>query len=211
MLQALRAFSGVAFIPLARRLPLKPVRMDRKNIAGWLLPLFLVFVPLMVFLVLEHLRKESVTEYEQTPTAQPPRTAEESKSRAQGETPPDETVKELVRTWNQGKVESIARFFAANGTLIIPTGTSIQSRSEIEKTIAEKRSGLLKETTLSNTVTEITRPDAETAIVTGTYQLEGIKILGFNTSATGSYVLRQIKEEGRWLISRAEVNRGNKD
>ena len=121
--------------------------MDRKNIAGWLLPLFLVFVPLMVFLVLEHLRKESVTEYEQTPTAQPPRTAEESKSRAQGETPPDETVKELVRTWNQGKAESIARFFAANGTLIIPTGTSIQSRSEIEKTIAEKRSGLLKETT----------------------------------------------------------------
>lgn len=185
--------------------------MDRKNIAGWLLPLFLVFVPLMVFLVLEHLRKESVTEYEQTPTAQPPRTAEESKSRAQGETPPDETVKELVRTWNQGKVESIARFFAANGTLIIPTGTSIQSRSEIEKTIAEKRSGLLKETTLSNTVAEITRPDAETAIVKGTYQLEGIKILGFNTSATGSYVLRQIKEEGRWLISRAEVNRGNKD
>ena len=211
MLQALRAFSGVAFIPLARRLPLKAVRMDRKNIAGWLLPLFLVFVPLMVFLVLEHLRKESVTEYEQTPTAQPPRTAEESKSRAQGETPPDETVKELVRTWNQGKAESIARFFAANGTLIIPTGTSIQSRSEIEKTIAEKRSGLLKETTLSNTVAEITRPDAETAIVKGTYQLEGIKILGFNTSATGSYVLRQIKEEGRWLISRAEVNRGNKD
>ena len=185
--------------------------MDRGNIAGWLLPLFLVFVPLMVFLVLEHLRKELVTEYEQTPTAQPPRTAEGSKSRAQGETPPDETVKELVRTWNQGKVQSIARFFAANGTLIIPTGTSIQSRSEIEKTIAEKRSGLLKETTLSNTVAEITRPDAETAIVKGTYQLEGIKILGFNTSATGSYVLRQIKEEGRWLISRAEVNRGNKN
>ena len=113
MPQALRAFSAVAFIPLARRLPLKPVRMDRKNIASWLLPLFLVFVPLMVFLVLEHLRKESVTEYEQTPTAQPPRTAEESKSRAQGETPPDETVKDLVRTWNQGKVESIARLFAA--------------------------------------------------------------------------------------------------
>ena len=183
--------------------------MDRKKIAGWLLPSFLVFVPVMVFLVLEHLRKGLVTEYEQTPTAQPPRTAEESKSPAQGETPPDDTVKKLVRTWNQGKVENIASLFAADGTLIIPTGTSIQSRSEIEKMIAEK--GLLKETTLSNTVDEIARPDAETAIVKGTYQLEGIKILGFNTSATGSYVLRQIKEEGRWLISRAEVNRGNKD
>jgi hypothetical protein len=95
--------------------------------------------------------------------------------------------------------------------LIIPTGTSIQSRSEIEKTIAEKRPSLLKDTTLSNTVDEIAPPDAETAIVKGTNQLEGIKILGFSTSATGSYVLRQIKQEGRWLISRAEVNRGNKD
>ena len=87
-------------------------------------------------------------------------------SPAQGETPPDDTVKKLVRTWNQGKVENIASLFAADGTLIIPTGTSIQSRSEIEKMIAEK--GLLKETTLSNTVDEIARPDAETAIVKGT-------------------------------------------
>ena len=45
-----QSLCAVAFIPLARRLPLKPARMDRKNIAGWLLPLFLVFVPLMVFL-----------------------------------------------------------------------------------------------------------------------------------------------------------------
>jgi len=184
--------------------------MGRKKIVGWLVPSFLVFVPLMAFLVLEHLRKESVTKYEQTPTEQSPWTAEESRS-PPGEAPPADTVKELVRTWNQGKAENIARLFAADGTLIIPTGTSIQSRSEIEKTIAEKRPSMLKDTTLSNTVDEIARPDAETAIVKGTYQLEGIKILGFSTSATGSYVLRQIKQEGHWLISRAEVNRGNKD
>ena len=113
--------------------------MSRKKIAGWLVPSFLVFVPLVAFLVSGQWRKELVTEYEQTPTAQPPRTAEGSKSRAQGETPPDETVKELVRTWNQGKAESIARFFAAKGKA------------------------------------------------------------------------ESIKEEGRWLISRAEVNRGNKN
>jgi uncharacterized protein (TIGR02246 family) len=183
--------------------------MSRKKIAGWLVPSFLVFVPVVAFLMSGQWRKGLVTEYEQTPAARSPRTAEEGSSRAQGETPPDDTVKKLVRTWNQGKVENIASLFAADGTLIIPTGTSIQSRSEIEKMIAEK--GLLKETTLSNTVDEIARPDAETAIVKGTYQLEGIKILGFSTSATGFYVLRQIKQEGRWLISRAEVNRGNKD
>jgi hypothetical protein len=49
---------------------------------------------------------------------------------------------------------------------------------------------------LTNTVDEIARPDAETAIVKGTYQLEGIKILGFSTSATGFYVLRQTNKKG---------------
>src|SRR5258705_5557778 len=151
---ALRAFHPIAlylwhFSCLLNRL------MSRKKIAGWLVPSFLVFVPLVAFLVSGQWRKELVTEYEQTPTARSPRTAEEGSSPAQGETPPDDTVKKLVRTWNQGKVENIASLFAADGTLIIPTGTSIQSRSEIEKTIAEKSSTLLKETTLSNTVSEI--------------------------------------------------------
>jgi len=126
--------------------------MSRKKIAGWLVPSFLVFVPVVAFLMSGQWRKGLVTEYEQTPAARSPRTAEEGSSPAQGETPPDDTVKKLVRTWNQGKVENIASLFAADGTLIIPTG-----------------------------------------------------------SATGFYVLRQIKQEGRWLISRAEVNRGNKD
>src|SRR5258707_8724645 len=145
--------------------------MSRKKIAGWLVPSFLVFVPLVAFLVSGQWRKELVTEYEQTPTARSPRTAEEGSSPAQGETPPpDDTVKKLVRTWNQGKVENIASLFAADGTLIIPTGTSIQSRSEIEKLIAEK--GLLKETTLINTVAEIALPEADTAIIKATYHIE---------------------------------------
>jgi uncharacterized protein (TIGR02246 family) len=121
------------------------------------------------------------------------------------ETPPDGTIEELVRTWNHGNAEDIAGLFTSDGTLIIPTGSQIQSRAEIQKTISEKRAGALKATTLTNTVDEVSRPNSETAVVQGTYKIDGIKIFGFSTSATGSYKLRQIKRHGRWFISRAEV------
>lgn len=121
------------------------------------------------------------------------------------ETPPDGTIKELVQTWNQGSAEDIARLFMSDWTLIIPSGSQIQSRDEIKKTISEKRAGVLKETTLTNTVDEVTQPAPDTVLVQGTYKLNGIKILGVSTSATGSYKLRQVKRNGRWFISKAEL------
>ena len=127
----------------------------------------------------------------------------------QAEMPPDRTIRDLVQTWNQGNPEDIASLFASDGTLIIPTGSQIQSRSEIKKTILEKSAGPLKKTKLTNTVDKVSRPDPETAVVQGTYKLDGIRILGLSTSATGAYVLRQIKREGRWLIARAEVMKGD--
>ena len=90
---------------------------------------------------------------------------------------------------------------------MIPTGSQIQSRAEIEKILAEQHAGILKDTTLTNSVDDVSQPDADRAIVKGTYQIDGVKILGFTKSATGSYILHQIKREERWLISRAEVTR----
>jgi uncharacterized protein (TIGR02246 family) len=135
--------------------------------------------------------------------------SDQQKTPDRPEPPPDRTIKELVSTWNQGNAEDIAGLFSSDGTLVIPTGSELRSRAEIAKTISEKRAGMLKETTLTNTVEKVSQPDPETAVVQGTYKLDGIKIMGFSTSATGSYILRQIKREGRWLISRAEVTKGN--
>ena len=64
---------------------------------------------------------------------------------------------------------------------------------------------MLKETTLTNTVDELSLPDSNTALIQGTYRLDGIKVLGVSTSATGSYKLRQVKRDGRWFIAKAEV------
>ncbi|MGH7853778.1 MAG: YybH family protein [Candidatus Binatia bacterium] len=171
-----------------------------------------VFLASTVFFSVRFLRKGTATEIEPTETSTPAvETAgnksipEKKRSPEQAEMAPDGTIKELVRTWNQGNAEDIAGLFMSDGTLIIPTGSEIRSRAEIKKTIAEKRTGVLKETILTNTVDQVSRPDAETAVVQGTYKLDGVKILGISTSATGSYALRQVKRDGRWLILKAEV------
>ena len=122
---------------------------------------------------------------------------------------PDKTVKELVHAWNQGRTKDIAKMFASDGVLIIPAGSQIKSSAEIEKTILERRAGILKDTTLSNTVENVSQSDENRATVKGTYRLEGIKILGLSKSASGSYILHQVRQQGRWLISRAELIKGD--
>jgi uncharacterized protein (TIGR02246 family) len=122
--------------------------------------------------------------------------------------PPDQTVSKLARAWNQGKSQEIAALFTPDGILTIPDGSKFQSRPEIGKTITEKQSGILSETRLSNTVDEVSEIDANTTVVKGRFQLDGLKILGFNKAANGTFVLRQLKKDGKWLISDAEVRTG---
>ena len=124
---------------------------------------------------------------------------------------PEQIAKKLVRAWNQGRAEDIASLFTSEGLLILPTGSQVKSRGEIRETIRDKRGGLLKNTKLTNIIENISHPDGDRAIVKGRYRLEGIKILGASKSATGSFVLHQVREHGHWLISRAEMTKGDKD
>jgi uncharacterized protein (TIGR02246 family) len=197
---------------------------------------WLIFFSVVVGLVLlvafyrqGNLTRESLTETEETrqpraraPTDGGPATHQESDHESavkQPETrdttaggvttePPDQTVSKLARAWNQGNSREIAALFTPDGILTIPDGSKFQSRPEIGKTISEKQSGILNETRLSNTVDEVSEIDANTTVVKGRFQLEGIKILGFNKAANGTFVLRQLKKDGKWLISDAQVRTG---
>jgi uncharacterized protein (TIGR02246 family) len=120
---------------------------------------------------------------------------------------PEITARDLVQAWNRGNAENIAGLFAPDGVLIMPTGSAVRSRAEIQKTISQHRNGMLKESTLTNTVDDVSQPDNDTAVLKGSYQLEGIKVLGISTTSAGSYALKQIKQNGRWLIAKAEVTR----
>jgi uncharacterized protein (TIGR02246 family) len=117
---------------------------------------------------------------------------------------PESTVKQLVQAWNHGDADKIAQLFLPDGVLRLPTGSEIKSRQEIKNTIAKHHNGMLKETKLANTIEGVST-NGDNAIVKGNYQLEGIKVLGFSTSSTGSYEFHGTKRDGRWLIAKAEV------
>lgn len=165
---------------------------------------------LLAFFAFWQFRKASVKE--ETELSAPKEEGAISQPQPQAKTTekeiaPEATVKELVTAWNRSDAKNISALFLPNGVLITPTGSEIRSRADIQKTISEQRNGMLKETTLTNTVDDVSHPDTDTAVVKGTYELQGIKILGFTSASTGSYVLRQTKRDGRWLIAKAEVTR----
>jgi hypothetical protein len=49
------------------------------------------------------------------------------------------------------------------------------------------------------------------ATVEGRYQLDGMKILGVPTAPEGSFVFRHRKQQGRWIILRAEFIQTKKE
>jgi uncharacterized protein (TIGR02246 family) len=177
----------------------------------------LMFVAVALALVLvvrfpreENLPGKSPTEYEKT--QQPDSrtsTNDEPANREANVEMPNETARKLARAWNQGSSQEIAELFTSDGVLTTPKGSNIQSKSEIAKTITNNRDGPLNNTVLSNTVDEVSQIDANTAVVKGRYQLDGIKVFGLRTAATGTFVLRQLRREGKWLISKAEVRTGD--
>jgi uncharacterized protein (TIGR02246 family) len=120
---------------------------------------------------------------------------------------PEATIKELVQAWNKRDSEKIAALFLPEGVLRIPSGSEIRTREEIKNTIAKHQNGLLSDTTLTNTVEGISKADEDNVVVNGTYQLDGIKVLGFSTRLQGTFEIRETKRDGRWLIVKAEVTR----
>jgi uncharacterized protein (TIGR02246 family) len=190
--------------------PLESKTRQSSSNAWIILGILAVVIALATLVVLRQFRQQRTTEYEKSSTSESAGNSIEKivrQSEKSSSSPPNTTIKDLVRAWNKGETDDIVGMFSSDGVLMIPTGSQIQSRAEVETILAEQPAGILKDTTLTNSVDDVSQPDADRAIVKGMYQIDGVKILGFTKSETGSYILHQIKREGRWLISRAEVTR----
>lgn len=112
----------------------------------------------------------------------------------------------MVNAWNRSDADTLAQQFLPDGLVVLPRGNQIQSRPNIRKRVAEERNGRLQETTLQKTVENVSFRDDNTAVVKGRYQLEGMTILNlFEISPKGTFVLEQVRAQGRWMISRAEL------
>jgi uncharacterized protein (TIGR02246 family) len=115
-----------------------------------------------------------------------------------------QVIANVVSAWNENNIEAIARVFLSDGILITPRGSVIRTRSEIRKRISSERQGKLKDTVLTHSITKMSVQDNGTAVVEGIYELKGMKILAIEISPRGSFIAHHRKQEGRWMISKAE-------
>lgn len=120
-----------------------------------------------------------------------------------------QVVDSLILAWNKNDTEAIAKLFLPDGVLITPTGSVIRSGSEIRKRVSGERQGKLKDTTLTHAVNKVSVLNNGTALVEGMYQLKGMKIMGIETSPQGSFIVRHKKQQGQWMISKAEIKKKN--
>jgi uncharacterized protein (TIGR02246 family) len=116
-------------------------------------------------------------------------------------------VDTLISAWNKNDPEAIAKLFLPDGILVTPTGSVIRNRSEIRKRVSGERQGKLKDTTLTHEVNKISVLNDGTALVEGLYQVKGMKTMGIETSPRGSFIIRHKKQQGRWMISKAEIQK----
>ncbi len=116
-------------------------------------------------------------------------------------------VERLATAWNKNDSETIANLFLPDAVLVMPTGSVAHSRTAIKKRLIDERNGKLKNTTLQNTIAGVALTGSQAATVKGHYQLHGMKILGLDTSPKGTFIFHQRKQQGRWMIVKAEILR----
>ena len=115
-------------------------------------------------------------------------------------------VDSLVSAWNKKSSDRITRLFSDDAVLVMPTGSVTKSRAKIRERLMSEWQGKLKDSRLSHSVETISVQDSE-AVVKGRYRLDGVSILGFETAPEGPFVLRHKRQQGRWVIARAEILR----
>lgn len=118
------------------------------------------------------------------------------------------TVENLVWAWNRKDPEMLAALFLPDAVLVMPSGKVARSRTVIQQRMLDEWRGKLKETTLTHAVDAVSFQGRDVAVVRGRYRLDGVTILGFETEPEGSFIFRQERQRGRWMIAKAELLRG---
>ena len=116
-------------------------------------------------------------------------------------------VENLVSGWNKKDSEAIVGLFLPDAVLVMPTGKIARTRSGIRQRLLDEWNEKLKDTTLSHVAEAVSLQGSDAAIVKGRYRLNGVKILGFENAPEGSFIFRHKRQQGRWMILKAELLR----
>ena len=116
------------------------------------------------------------------------------------------SIENLVAAWNDKNSEIFTKLFLPDAVLVMPSGNETRSRNSIRQRLVSEWQGKLKDSKLSHAVEAISFQGTD-AVVKGKYRLDGMNILGFETAPEGLFVLRHKKQQGRWMIAKAELLR----
>ena len=120
-------------------------------------------------------------------------------------------VNSLAAAWNNKNADAIVWLFTSDAILVMPTGNETRTRSAIRDRLLKEWRGKLKESEIAHEVESVIIESKTTAVVTGKYRLRGAKLFGVEKSPEGKFIFRNQKENGRWMIQRAELQRGTEE
>lgn len=117
-------------------------------------------------------------------------------------------VREFIRLWNDGDIDTLLELFTEDGVFITPKGRRAESRRAVRLLLSSERDRLFIGTTLTGAVQSIERLDDDLLRVTGRYRLNGYKMMGFiPVTPRGKFFLTLVQREGQWMIRRAKLVR----
>ena len=117
-------------------------------------------------------------------------------------------VREFIRSWNDGDMDTLLALFTEEGIFITPKGRRAKSRRAVRLLLSSERDRLFNGTTLTGAVQSIVKLDDDLLRVTGRYRLNGYKVMGFiPVTPRGQFFLTLVQRDGQWMIRRAKLVR----
>jgi uncharacterized protein (TIGR02246 family) len=110
---------------------------------------------------------------------------------------------DFMAAWNKHQPKEMAAFWAIDGDNMEPDGRHAKGKAEVEKLFTEEQKSVFKDSTINLTIETVWFPDAETALVDGTYTLSGVKDLqgGAVPTRRGHLTAVLIREDNKWMVA----------
>ncbi|HYC21733.1 MAG TPA: SgcJ/EcaC family oxidoreductase [Candidatus Bathyarchaeia archaeon] len=110
---------------------------------------------------------------------------------------------DFTAAWNKHDPKTMAGFWAIDGDHMEPDGRHAKGKQEVERLFTEEQKTVFKDSTINLTIETVWFPDAETALIDGTYTLSGVKDLqgGDVPTRRGHLTAILIREDNDWRVA----------
>lgn len=113
----------------------------------------------------------------------------------------------FTEAWNKHDSKTMASFWAIDGDDMEPDGTHAKGIHEVERLFLQEQNSVFKDSTLNLTIETVWFPDADVALVDGSYTVSGVKDLEGKEVPTrkGHLTSVLIREADTWRVAAARA------